>query len=175
MLAAAIAAPCAPAAQPLAPNGQGIRYGTFGAVNSVALYTTRPVRSTEALHALREPKRIVVRMLKDYSAEQFRDSWRERFETTLDGAAQAALRERFAQFSALFDSVRKDEELWFDALPGEGLRLSIRGASRGLVPGDDFSRFVLDAWLGSRPPSERLKRELLGLELPSPTTKPSAR
>jgi hypothetical protein len=48
-------------------------------------------------------------------------------------------------------------------IPGKGTELALNGESKGVVEGDDFAAALFSIWLGSKPISESLKKELLDL------------
>ena len=148
---------------PLALNGSGVRTYFLRSINDVALYVAAPVRSWEQLLALPGPKRVQVRIrVAEFSAEQFRASWRAHFEVTLAAEHQREMGPRIEQFLAAFDTARRGETLWFDCLPGRGLRVSIRGEPRTLVEGEDFCPAVYANWLGPQAStSQSLQAKLL--------------
>ena len=143
-------------------NGSGVRSYFWRSINDVALYVAAPVHSWQQLLALPGPKRVQVRIrVREFSAEQFQTSWRGFFEATLTAQRQLELRARIEPFIAAFDNTRSGDVLWFDCLPGRGLRLSIRGEPRALIEGEDFCATVYANWLGPQAASESLKAELL--------------
>ena len=148
---------------PLVLNGSGVRRYFLRSINDVALYVAAPVRSWEQLVALPGRKRVQVRIrVPEFSAEQFRSSWRAHFEATLAAERQREMRPRIEQFLAAFDSARSGDTLWFDCLPGRGLRISIRGEPRTLVEGEDFCPTVYANWLGPQAStSQSLQAKLL--------------
>jgi hypothetical protein len=48
-------------------------------------------------------------------------------------------------------------------IPGKGTELTLNGKSKGTVEGADFAAALFSIWLGPKPISESLKKELLGL------------
>lgn len=143
-------------------NGSGVRSYFWRSINDVALYVAAPVHSWQQLLALPGPKRVQVRIrVREFSAEQFQTSWRGFFEAALTPQRQLELRPRIEPFIAAFDSARSGDVLWFDCLPGRGLRLSIRGEPRALIEGEDFCATVYANWLGPQAASESLKAKLL--------------
>lgn len=146
----------------LALNGRGVRSFFWRDINEVALYTPAPVRSWDSLWALPGPKRVRVRMLlREFTAEQFRASWREHFDRTLTVGARQALAPRVAEFLSAFEAVRRDDTLDFDCLPGLGLQVSVRGVARQLIVGEDFCPLVYSAWMGPQAHDRSLSAQLL--------------
>lgn len=60
-------------------------------------------------------------------------------------------------------TVKEGTRIELDFLPGSGTRVSFDGKTRGAPIGDEaFFPALLRNWLGAKPVSEDLKRELLG-------------
>jgi hypothetical protein len=49
-----------------------------------------------------------------------------------------------------------------DYLPGSGTRITVNGAAKGTIAGEDFNRALLRIWLGDNPADSDLKKGLLG-------------
>jgi hypothetical protein len=56
------------------------------------------------------------------------------------------------------------QRLIFTRVPGAGIEVSVNGAVKGTIAGDDFSRALMAVWLGDSPPNPELKSGLLGGE-----------
>lgn len=59
--------------------------------------------------------------------------------------------------------MRNGDIVWFDFLPDQGTRVTIIFEHKGHVLGQDFNAALLSVWLGERPVTESLKREVLGV------------
>ena len=58
--------------------------------------------------------------------------------------------------------VQTGQRLLFVRRPGSGIQVSINGAVKGTIEGDDFARAFIAIWLGAAPPNPQLKSGLLG-------------
>jgi hypothetical protein len=58
--------------------------------------------------------------------------------------------------------LKKGDELIFTFRTGEAVDVEINGRSLGNIPGEDFARGLLAAWLGPAPPTSDLKEGMLG-------------
>jgi hypothetical protein len=48
-------------------------------------------------------------------------------------------------------------------IPGKGTELALNGVPQGVIEGADFAAAVFSMWLGPKPISESLKKDLLDL------------
>lgn len=147
---------------PLTLNGAGIRERFFFDIYVGALYVRE--RNQDAVALLREapPKRMSMRVLyRHVTKDELNKAWRESFAHNLSETEQAAVASRLAQFQTLFTDVKRGDEVTLDMLD-DGTHVAINGSPRGSVPGRDFNDAVLRVWLGTKPPSEKLKDALLG-------------
>lgn len=148
---------------PLALQGGYVRRYFFRSTTSYALYTAEPLRSFDALASAPSRKRMVVTVLmKEFTAEQFRSGWREQFEQALNAGERQALDGEIQMFLDTFETLLHGEQLSFDAITGVGLRMSMRGEFKRLIPGDAFARALFSVWLGPRSVDAGLRSALLG-------------
>ena len=63
---------------------------------------------------------------------------------------------------ALVPDVKEGSTLTFAYLPGKGTTLSAGSKELGVFEGKGFADAVFAIWLGPKPPSEDLKKGLLG-------------
>lgn len=145
---------------PLGLNGAGVHTRfLFIELYVAALYSPQPKREANALLAADKPQRLFLHFLRDVSPERTRSLW-ERLGANGD---LDQLRERRERFASVFkQGLKKGDEIAFDYLPGAGTYVRVNGRTRTVIPGDDFYSALLKIWLGERPLSAGLKRELLG-------------
>jgi len=144
-------------------NGAGIRKKFIIKVYVGSLYLT--VKRSSVMEILDDPgaKRIVMNFLyKEVSADTLVEGWNEGFAENNSSQELLQLQDRIRQFNAFFSTVRKDDEIRLDYLPGEGTQVWINDTLKGSVPGEDFSRALLKIWLGPNPPDIKLKEAMLG-------------
>lgn len=149
-----------PDTAPLALNGAGVhtRY-FFVDLYVAALYLPAPMRDVGTLLTHDGPQRLLLHFLRDVSPARTREIW-ERLGSNGDFEH---LRQRREQFASVFkQGLKRGDELAFDYLPGAGTYVRLNGRTKALIPGADFHAALLKIWLGQRPASRGLKRELLG-------------
>lgn len=142
-------------------NGMGVRKEkALIKVYVIGLYLEKPTQDARTAIMTDEAKRIVLQMLRDVSREDFVLA----LETGMmsnSGPAMPTLRARLDLLEQALPAPKKGNVLDLTYLPGTGTLL--RGQGRELmIPGKDFSDALLAIWLGSKPVSGSLKRELLG-------------
>ena len=131
-------------------NGMDVRKEkAFLKVYVVALYLERPTPDARAAITTDEAKRIVIRMLRDVSREQFVQA----VETGImrnSGPAMPTLRARLDLLEQALPALKKGNVLDFTYLPGAGTL--VRGQGQEMtIPGKDFADALFSVWLGSKP------------------------
>lgn len=148
----------------LSLQGGYVRRYYFRATTSYALYTAQPLRSFAALASATSPKRMVVTVLmKQFTAEQFRSGWREQFAQALSGPERQAVAGEIESFISAFETLAYGDQLAFDFMPGEGLRMALRGELKRTIPGEAFARALFSVWLGPQSVDGALRQALLDL------------
>lgn len=150
---------------PLLLNGAGVRSVMFFDTYAAGLYLPGKKDSAEAVMADTGAKRIVLHVLREGEIKHFTEAIGKGMAKNRSEQEQAALRERLDAFNHLFDGikmVKKDEQIVFDWLPGDGTHVSLGGKELGKVAGEDFYRALLAVWIGDKPAKDKLKKELLG-------------
>jgi hypothetical protein len=146
-------------------NGAGMRTKLFFKVYVGALYLGEKKHTTAAVLSDAGAKRVAMHMLRDLSSEKLLEAFDKGLTANNTPAELAAMDARIKEFSAIFrttNEVAKGDVITLDYFPGEGTRVSINGAEKGRVAGDEFNRALLKIWLGDEPVSEDLKKGLLG-------------
>ncbi len=144
-------------------NGLGLRQATFLNINVYvgALYLAQTSSDANAILKSNAPKRLVLQFVRDVGGADLSKGWDEGFENNAGGQL-AALKSRIDAFKAMMTDVKKGEQLGMHHKPGAGVQVSVKGAVKGTIAGDDFARALFAIWLGSRPPNADLKAGLLG-------------
>lgn len=142
------------AGQRLRRNGTGTRRYIGVEIYRAALYLPVPMQDAAAILDDPAPKLILLRYARAVTAPVATTAWREAFAANGGGPVPPAL----------LDWVRatapgEEERYGFTAA---GAQLSGPGRPDTLLPGAAASRGLLATWLGQAPPSEALKRGLLG-------------
>jgi hypothetical protein len=141
-------------------NGMGMRkMHIFFEVYVVGLYLEKPTNDARAAITTDEAKRIVLVVLRDVSREQFVQAV-EKGIMRNSGPAMPTLRARLDRLEKALPALQKGNVLEFTYLPGAGTL--VRGQGREMtIPGKDFADALFSVWLGPKPISEALKRQLL--------------
>ena len=149
----------------LSLNGTAMREKFFFDIYIAALYLEHP--STDATSILQDPgaKRMRFHFLyRELEREKLVTAWREAFAKNLSADEQKSAESGLLQLAPMLDDeYHAGDELILDVLPsGAGLAVSSKGVAKGLVTVPVFPRAVLEAWIGSNPPSAKFKHGLLG-------------
>ena len=143
-------------------NGARVRTAFLSEVTLFALYTDEPVASYEALLRPGRTKRVNVTILRpEFTAQRFRDGWREQFAAALAPQLLQELAPQIEAFIGTFETLRRGEEIRFDFLPGEGLRFWIRGELKRKIAGEAFAAALLGVWMGERAVDPALREAAL--------------
>ena len=149
--------------QTLLLNGAGVRKKVVVKVYVGALYLQQKKGEPRAILDDAGPKRMVMHFLyKEVGAEKLADAWSDGFHGNQGAERMQGLKERLEQFNALFPTVRRGDRIEIDLLPDRGTVVRLNGKELGSVPGTDFSRALLEVWLGAKPADKGLKKALLG-------------
>ncbi len=144
-------------------NGLGLRQATMFKVNVyvAALYVAQTSTDASAILKPNTPFQLVLQFVRDVGRSDLVKGWNEGFENNAKSLIPA-LKDRIEAFEALMTDVKTGEQLRFVHKPGAGTQVSVKGAVKGTIAGDDFAHALLSIWLGPNPPNDDLKAGLLG-------------
>ena len=143
-------------------NGLGLREKYFLDIYVGELYLARRSSDAPAIIAADEPKRVVMQFVYPHlTRDQLVSSFRSDFGKRPGAAAHQADIARL--IDVMPPELNAGDEMVFDYLPGTGTTLSFGGRPTVTIPGSAFMQVVWGMWLGDEPPTEALKRGLLGL------------
>jgi len=147
--------------QQLVLNGLGLRKKAIFSVYVGALYL--PARSSDpaAIIALEAPKRMEMHFVRDVGKDKIAEGWRDGFANN-SGDRLPALQQRLDEFAGKWPDMVSGDMAAMTYAGGGILKLEIRGQEVGAFQGKEFADAVFACWLGSTPPSEDLKKGLLG-------------
>jgi hypothetical protein len=141
-------------------NGLGLRKKAVFKVYVGGLYLESPSKDANAILASDQAKAIRLYFLRDLTKAQLVEAFQEGFEANAkDKAAQKAA---FDKMLAPIPDVKTGSTLAFTYLPGKGTTLQVADKDLGVFEGKGFADAVFSIWLGSKPPSEDLKKGMLG-------------
>jgi chalcone isomerase-like protein len=141
-------------------NGLGLRKKAMFKVYVGGLYVESPSKDAGAILASDQAKAIRLHFLRDLKKAQLVEAFQEGF----DGNAKdkAAQKPAFDRMLALVPDVKEGSTLTFTYLPGKGTTLLVADKELGAFEGKGFADAVFSIWLGAKPPSEDLKKGMLG-------------
>jgi len=144
-------------------NGLGLREATMLKVDVyvAGLYLEAKTGDAEAILGAPALRRLVMHFVRDVGRADLAKGFGEGFDRNA-GEARQALGERIDRLNGWLTDVKVGDTIVFTFLPGQGVRVDIRGQERGAIPGDDFARGLLSVWLGPKPPNAGLKNGILG-------------
>lgn len=139
-------------------NGMGLREKYFLDIYVGGLYL--PAKTTDAAKAIEDdvPKRILMHITFDLPKEKLAENMRE----GLGSHPDPAVSRNAETLAGWMEDVSKGDEIVLDYVPGKGCSVSIRGKVKGTLPGVDVMRGLWSVYLGDKPPTEALKKGLLG-------------
>jgi Chalcone isomerase-like len=140
-------------------NGMGVGKKFLFKVYVAGLYLKEPTQDALAAITTDEAKRIVIVMLRDVSRKDFVNALKKGIMRN-SGAEMPTLRARLDLLEKALPALKKGNVLDFTYLPGVGTL--VRGQGREMtIPGRDFADALFSVWLGPKPISGGLKRQLL--------------
>lgn len=151
--------------QDLVLNGAGVRTRLFQRFYIGALYLPRKSSNARDIVNSNEPRRFVMALQRDLSAETLLESLRAALANNNSQAELDAVQPQIEQFLTVFKSVgeaRAGQAIAIDYTPADGTRISLDGVSKGGIAGEAFGKAIFKTWLGEKPVQESMKRALLG-------------
>jgi hypothetical protein len=144
-------------------NGMGLREATWLKIDVyvAGLYVETVSSDASAIIAADGPKLLVLRFVRDVDRDDIVKAWSDGFKNnaTLPVSKIKPLIDRLNAWMPGFDD---GDTLSFSYVPAKGVEVAVNGAKKGILQGDDFARSLFSIWLGPKPPTEALKRGLLG-------------
>lgn len=145
-------------------NGAGLRSKLFFKVYVAALYVGQKASTPAAIYDSPQPRRLIMRMLRELDAESLHLALDEGLRNNLTAAELTELKTPAEQLAALMKGIGKAHEgdtIGID-FTGEGIAVSLNGEIRGKVASAGFAKALLRVWLGDKPADASLKKALLG-------------
>jgi len=143
-------------------NGAGVRKKIIFSVYVGGLYLATPSKDAAHVIEVDEAKAVSMHFLRDVNKKQLVESMSEGFEKNVNdkGAAQKANIDKL--FNLLVD-IKENEVLTFSYVPAVGVTVIKSGTSLGVINDKEFAKALFSIWFGSNPPSEDLKKGMLGM------------
>jgi hypothetical protein len=142
-------------------NGLGLRKKTMIKVYVGGLYLETLSTDADKILAADQAKAIRMHFLRGLTKGQIVEGFQEGFEANAkDKTGQKAA---FEKMLALVPDRKAGETLTFVYLPGKGTTVQAGDKDLGTFEGKGFADAVFSIWLGPKPPTEDLKKGMLGL------------
>ncbi|HUN39984.1 MAG TPA: chalcone isomerase family protein [Acetobacteraceae bacterium] len=150
-------------------NGIGLRtYSIFDIRIYVAgLYLQQRSNDSDTIVQSKGFKLLVIRFLHDVTAAQARNAWQEGFKQNCRSPCQLDPHD-VQEFLAHVRPARKGETISLLFTP-TGARVTDGGQLLGTIDHPHFAEIMLDTFIGPVPPTNLLKRGLLGLSQQQPS------
>lgn len=143
-------------------RGAGLlRVMVFAKIYVAALYLPDGHPSKLALSDV--PKRLEVEYLRSIAGDDFGPATLKKISENVDPQTYERLLPRIEYHNSLYQDVQPGDRYALTYIPGKGTELTLNGETKGTVEGADFAAALFSIWLGPKPISESLKKELLDL------------
>lgn len=148
--------------QALLLNGMGLREATVFKVDVyvAGLYLQQRSGDGASIIAADRLKQLRLRFVRDVSREDMLETMESVLRANA-GAKFAALERRFNELKSWMPTLRSGDELVITYRPGLGIGVQ-HGDKHFAASGKDYAEAVFRVWLGEHPPTQDLKRGLLG-------------
>jgi len=146
----------------LSLNGAGVRSKFFFDIYVIALYLEHQANTVDQVLAEDGRKRVTMHFLyKKVEREKLVGAWDEGFTGNTAADELKVLQPRIDQFNSQFRDAVAGDIIILDYVPGVGTKVLINNEEQGVTPGKDFNDALLRIWLGDKPVTKDLKKELL--------------
>jgi len=142
-------------------NGLGLRKKAIFKVYVGGLYLEAPSKDAAAILGADQAKAVRMHFLRDLKKTQLSEAFQEGFEANAKEKA-AAQKASIDRMLSLVPDVKEGETMTFTYVPGTGTSLRHGEKELGVIEGKEFADALFSIWLGPKPPSEDLKRGMLG-------------
>jgi hypothetical protein len=143
-------------------NGSSTHYRFIFSIYKVELYLEKPTGDAETILNSKTIKFARMKFLRTVSAEQIRESWRQEFKANCERSCQL-LNTKLDEILNQVPNMKEGDFFEFTYLPDLFLIHKTR-LKPIQVASAEFGRIHLSTWLGRHPPSDRFKRQLLGIQ-----------
>jgi Chalcone isomerase-like len=160
------AAPVQVAGQRLRLNGGGVGSRLMFKVYAMGLYLPDRRGSLQEIAHRDEPRRLVIRLLRDLDGERFNGmlmDYAQRKGAALSPQVIGPLMQLARLIASQPRGLRTGDVLTFDWVPGTGTLVTLNNlAVTDPLRGAQLYLALLDIWLGEQPADPALKSQLLG-------------
>ncbi len=147
--------------KPLVLNGLGVRSEFMVKVYVAGLYLEQKSTDSGAIIKANAPKRIVMQFLHDATKKQLTDGFDQSFKDNTPDA-ETTMKASTDQLLGALDPLKVGDQMTLTYDPARGTTLTINGKDKLTIPGQAFSQVIFSVWFGPKPPTENLKKGMLG-------------
>lgn len=142
-------------------NGMGVRKKAIFKVYVAGLYLEAPSKDAAAILAADSTRLIRMQYVRSVDKAKVAEAFQEGFE---NNAKELAAKQKGSidRMIAALPDLKDGQTMSFAYVPGKGTTLSCDGKDLFSAEGKEFADAVFLLWLGPKPPSEDLKKGLLG-------------
>ena len=148
----------------LTRNGVGLCEWGFFEINlyHAALWLEVPCSNPEAILASGGVKHLELEFCRKLSKKQMRKAYQESFKVNATEAEKTKYAAAMNQFLDALKRQKKKTRLSMTHLPGRGLILKQGTETLGPIGDDGFANLLFRLYVGPKPPTKQLRRQLLG-------------
>jgi hypothetical protein len=142
-------------------NGMGVRKKFIVKVYVAGLYLEAPSKDAAVVLATDASRLIRMQYTHNVEKDKITEAFKEGFQ---NNAPEFAAKQKAAidRMIAAVPDLKDGQTMSFTYVPGKGTTLSHDGKDLFSAEGKGFADAVFSLWLGPKPPSEDLKKGLLG-------------
>ena len=141
-------------------NGMGLRKKAIFKVYVGGLYLETPTKDA-AVATNDVPKVMRMQFVRSVGKDKIVEGFNEGFEANAKEKA-AAQKANVDKFLAALPDMKDGDVITYEYVPGKGTTVSAGGKDLVTIEGKDFADALFLVWLGAKPPTEDLKKGLLG-------------
>ncbi len=144
-------------------NGAGQRTKFFIDAYVSGLYLKQKNRSAAAIINAEEKMAIRLHITSSLiSGKRMAEATNDGFNKSTNGKT-ASLRSRIDRFISVFKAgIKKGDAYNIIYFPGTGIKVYKNGEYKLTVKGKDMKRALFGIWIGQKPPTSKLKKQMLG-------------
>ncbi len=145
-------------------NGYGTRtYGVFNTkIYVAALYLSTPSNDPNTILDGDSNKQITMQYMRKIDQDDMREGWDYYFKQACPQQDCSAYRDAIADFQALVIAAKPKDRYDYRFYAADRVDVVVNGELKGTITGKNFARLLLSTWIGAAPPTEELKKSLLG-------------
>jgi hypothetical protein len=142
-------------------NGLGLRKKFVVKVYVAGLYLEQKSSDPSAILKADAPKRIVMHFVRNVSKNQMVDAFNESFDSNAP-EARKTMKTEIDRFLGCLEPINDGHEMSLTYVPSTGTTVAIDDKEKLTIGAPAFASVLFSVWLGPKPPSQDLKRGLLG-------------